>query len=414
MDEFMKKWKIGVMSFILTAVMAAALGGCSEKQPSVQNSVTQAEPEHMESSVPLTQDTASQPFTQSENVPVTEMRLIAVGDNLMHRSYSLSGQQPDGTWNYTKNFENVAPLVQQADIAVINQECVMGGLELGIQNYPMLNTGTEVGPFIVNAGFDVVLAANNHIIDQDYIGVHNMMNYWRTAYPNIPLLGVHENQEDQETITVMDVRGIKLALLNYTYDTNVHDAVQGRPWLVDYMDRDRMAKDIAKAKQMADVVVVFPHWGDEYVFADITDEQREWTMFFAGQGVDIVIGSHPHVVQPVQWIQREGDDPMLVYYSLGNFQSIQYKTETMLGGLADITIRKDDTGAHVVAHSLQTLVTHFQNTDPNCGYYNVVTTYLWEQYTPELAAQHDVSFQDATFSYERLAQLQQQIMSVVQ
>ena len=409
---------IRLMIIILGLVV---LGGCAESQNATMNStdqtettqeLTQKKEENVQQPVQSTNlEESSQDNIDTE---VTEMRLIAVGDNLMHRSSSLSGQQADGSWNYTRNFENVSSLVQQADIAVINQECVMGGLELGIQNYPLLNTGNEVGSFLVNAGFDVILAANNHILDQNYAGVHNMMNYWRTTYPQIPVLGIHESQEEQDAITVMEAHGIKLALLNYTYDTNTHDALQGRPWLVDYIDKERMAKDIATAKEMADFIVVFPHWGEEYVFADITDEQRELTAFFAEQGVDLVIGAHPHVLEPVQFIEREGDRPMLVYYSLGNFQSIQYKTETMLGGLADVTIRKDETGSYIVAHSLKTLVTHFQNTDPNCGYFDFVTTYLWEQYTPELAAQHDVRFQDSTFSYERLAQLQQQIMSTVQ
>lgn len=409
----MKKFIVQLMLilFIMT-VLGGCAGGIAQQQETASIEQTTV-PQQPESKL---QDSAANNETTADfpEEPVTEMRLMAVGDNLMHRSSSLSGQQADGSWNYTRNFEHVALLIQQADIAVINQECVMGGLELGIQNYPMLNTGTEVGSFIVNAGFDVVLGANNHIIDQGYVGVHNMMNYWRTTYPQIPLLGVHESQEEQDTITVMEAHGIKLALLNYTYDTNVHEAVQGRPWLVDYMDKERMAGDIAKAKEMADMVVVFPHWGEEYVFADITEKQKEWTQFFADQGVDLVIGSHPHVLEPVRFIEREGDDPMLVYYSLGNFQSIQYKTETMLGGLADITIRKDHTGTHIVAHSLKPLVTHFQTINPSCGYYDFVTTYLWEQYTPELAAQHDVRFQDSSFSYERLAQLQQQIMSTVE
>ena len=206
---------IRLMIIILGLVV---LGGCAESQNATMNStdqtettqeLTQKKEENVQQPVQSTNlEESSQDNIDTE---VTEMRLIAVGDNLMHRSSSLSGQQADGSWNYTRNFENVSSLVQQADIAVINQECVMGGLELGIQNYPLLNTGNEVGSFLVNAGFDVILAANNHILDQNYAGVHNMMNYWRTTYPQIPVLGIHESQEEQDAITVMEVHGIKLA-----------------------------------------------------------------------------------------------------------------------------------------------------------------------------------------------------------
>lgn len=147
---------IRLMIIILGLVV---LGGCAESQNATMNStdqtettqeLTQKKEENVQQPVQSTNlEESSQDNIDTE---VTEMRLIAVGDNLMHRSSSLSGQQADGSWNYTRNFENVSSLVQQADIAVINQECVMGGLELGIQNYPLLNTGNEVGSFLVKIG----------------------------------------------------------------------------------------------------------------------------------------------------------------------------------------------------------------------------------------------------------------------
>lgn len=427
----------GRTAVILAAacLFAVVVSGCQREQQAEPGSIAAQQsaadqPEHMlteqsqgqENTVVSAQIQSAEDTTpQSEVQPVetspaapARLRLVAVGDNLMHRSVSLSGQQPDGSWNFARNFEHVAPVASQADIAVINQEAVMGGLVLGIQNYPSLNTCQEVGPYIVNAGFDVILGANNHILDQGFVGVQNMMTYWKTYFPQIHLLGINQNEQERDVVTVIERSGIKVALLNYTYDTNMHDALQNRPYLVNFLNKDQMAADIAKAKKEADFIVVFPHWGEEYSFAEKNAEQDELTQFFAEQGVDLVIGAHPHVLQPVQWIRRTADRPMLVYYSLGNFQSIQYRTDTMLGGLADVTIVKDQSGTYIADHKLDFLVTHYQNTIPGAGYFDYVTTFCWDEYTPELAAQHGILAEDPSFSYEALAALRQQILAVME
>ena len=106
-------------------------------------------------------------------------------------------------------FQHIAPIIQQADLAVVNQECVMGGIELGIQTYPCFNTVYEVGRDLVKAGFNVILAANNHILDQGETGLQNMIRYWKTNYPDIPVLGIHETEEDSKDVAI-ELEKIKL------------------------------------------------------------------------------------------------------------------------------------------------------------------------------------------------------------
>lgn len=378
-----------------------------ESSELAEETVTE-EPEKTEETTTMMQTGPTAP----ESPIVHSVRLMAVGDNLMHLSNTMSAKQPDGSFDFTYHFQHIAPIIQQADLAVVNQECVMGGIELGIQTYPCFNTVYEVGRDLVKAGFNVILAANNHILDQGEIGLQNMIRYWKTNYPDIPVLGIHETEEDSKIIPVIEKNGIRIAMLNYTYDTNLKAGIEERPYLVDYLEEERIESDIKKAKTMADFIIVFPHWGEEYNDTP-TPEVQELAKKMANWGADLIIGAHPHVIEPVEWIPRANDKPTLVYYSLGNFQSEQFRTEQMLGGLADVTIIKDENGdTYVLNHAMEYLVTHYQLTIPNLGYYNIVTAYPWEQYSPELAtAPHGIISKDPTFSYEKLDQIRKNMMA---
>ncbi len=382
-----------------------------ESTETKKNQTTEAETTTEEATEEPTTMMATGPVAPESPV-VNSLRLMAVGDNLMHLSNTMSAKQADGSFDFTYHFQHVAPIIQQADIAVVNQECVMGGIELGIQTYPCFNTVYEVGRDLVKAGFNVILGANNHILDQGEVGLQNMIRYWKTNYPEIPLLGIHDTKEDSEIIRVVEKNGIKIAMLNYTYDTNLKDGIAEKPYLVDYLKEDKIEADIKRAKELSDFVIVFPHWGEEYHDTP-TPQVQELAKKMADWGADLIIGAHPHVIEPVEWIPRANDKPTLVYYSLGNFQSEQFRTEQMLGGLADVTIIKDENGdTYVINHTMQYLVTHYQLTIPNLGYYNIVTTYPWEQYSPALAtAPHGIISKDPTFSYEKLDQIRQNMMS---
>ena len=165
------------------------------------------------------------------------LRIVMVGDMLMHTKVVESGKTEDGTYNFDHLFENVKDTIEEADLALVNQETILGGAELGYSGYPCFNTPTELGDAEVKAGFDVILHATNHTLDKKKAGVENCMEFWDTNYPDITYLGINKTQQEQdEDIYVYEQNGIKVAILNYTYGTNGIKTPSNMPFLVNYLD----------------------------------------------------------------------------------------------------------------------------------------------------------------------------------
>jgi poly-gamma-glutamate synthesis protein (capsule biosynthesis protein) len=331
-----------------------------------------------------------------ESDDLNQVTLLTVGDNLIHIEVVQSGKQEDGTYNFDHLYDEIKEEIQAADIAVVNQETILGGKALNYSGYPAFNSPTEIGDALVAAGFDVVLHATNHTLDKGLKGVNNTFEHW-DAYPEITVLGINKTEEDQNTIPIIEKNGIKIAMLNYTYGLNGYKIPKDMPFLVNMLDKDAMEKDIKKAREAADFVIVYPHWGTEYVYEPIRS-QKELVDFYYELGVDLVIGTHPHVIQPVEWIRSDSNHNMLVYYSLGNFLSYQKEPARMLGGMAHVTITKDDTGTYISDASITPIVTHYEHgsADYNYGIYKL------SEYTSELADIHGVSdiATQGDFSYE--------------
>ncbi|MGN0374239.1 MAG: CapA family protein, partial [Butyrivibrio sp.] len=257
------------------------------------------------SSTEPTSETEPQTSPVIKDIDPVTITVTAVGDMLMHAGASSPAAMPDGSYNYDYLFANVKDKIQAADLAIVNEEVIFGGNEKGNIGYPTFNVRTELGTALVNAGFDAVLFATNHTLDQHASGVLNTINFWKTTHPDTTYLGIHESYEDSQNITVKDIDGIKVALLNYTYGLNGFSLPEDMPYLVDLMNeytRDEIADDLARANELADFVIVLPHWGTEYVLTE-TEEQQQWAQFFADNGADLIIGTHPHVVEPVKWIE---------------------------------------------------------------------------------------------------------------
>lgn len=343
-----------------------------------------------------------------DKVEKKDASIVMVGDVLLHEALSKSGLQADGTYNYDVFFEHVEKDIKSADIALINQEVILGGIELGISGYPCFNGVYEVGDALVKAGFDVILHATNHSLDKGTKGLNNCINFWKEKYPDISYTGINQSKEEQDSILVKEVNGIKIAVLNYTYGTNGIPMPKDMPFAVNLLDEDKIRQDVAKAKKEADFVMVCPHWGTEYTLQE-TKEQKNWCNLFLELGVDLVVGTHPHVIEPVEWYEREDGHKMLVYYSLGNYINSTASTEKnvawrYIGAMAKVNIGTDEEGNIIIKdYGVEPLVTQKESGT------NGITTYKLSDYTQELADKNRAKNQDSKFSLQYCKEISQQV-----
>ncbi len=315
----------------------------------------------------------------------SEVSLIMVGDMLFHMPVVESGYMDDGTLNYDHIFAHTNSYIEQADIAIVNQETILGGEELGYSGYPCFNSPFEVGDAMVEAGFDLVLHATNHTLDMGTTGLLNCLEYWETSQPDVEVIGAYNSQEAQDTILIYEENGIRIAFLNYTYGTNGIPLPEDMPYAVNLLEEEFVIAQLQQAEEEADFTVVMPHWGTEYQL-DYSSYQSDWCAIFLEYGADLVIGAHPHVIQPIEWYRDDTGHEMLVYYSLGNFinaTSTQDSTigNRMIGGMADVVIRKDEESGetYISEYGVIPLVTHYEFGQGN------MTCYPLEDYTDELA-----------------------------
>ena len=325
--------------------------------------------------------------------------IVMVGDMLMHLRVTESGRMEDGTYNYDHVFAHVKEDIEAADLAIVNQEVILGGPEIGYSGYPMFNTAYELGDAIVGAGFDVVLHATNHTMDKGKTGLMNCLNYWSDNHPQIEVLGANKTPEEAEEIYIYEKDDIKIAILNYTYGLNGMPMPADMPYAVDMMVEDKMSADIARAEELADFTMVCLHWGNEYQ-TKASNNQKMWSNFFLERGVDLIIGTHPHVIQPVEWYEDEDGHRMLVYYSIGNFINSTADSgrgigKRVVGAMAEVEIIRDENGNVVIGdYGVTPLVTQIMAGPGN------ITTYKLEDYNQELADTNQMSWKDPNFSYE--------------
>lgn len=260
----------------------------------------------------------------------------AIGDILIHESVYKDAFK-GGHYIFDPIFSNVKDLMEKPDILTANEESLVAGTELGLSSYPCFNSPHEVADALVHAGVDIVSTANNHALDKGERGIQAELQYLDSI--GLPHVGTSLNEQDREKLRIIDKNGIKLAFLSYTFGTNGIPVPKGKEYLVNIINRDIMKAEIQRAKKEADVVIMSIHWGIEYQRVP-NAEQKDLAQFLANQGVDIIFGSHPHVLQPMQWITAADGRKVFVVYSLGNFISGQVHDYKDLGGMATIDITK--------------------------------------------------------------------------
>jgi poly-gamma-glutamate synthesis protein (capsule biosynthesis protein) len=262
--------------------------------------------------------------------------IIMAGDALIHASVYAAAYS-NNKYDFKQMFENIKPIIKKYDLAYYNQETVLGGASLGLSTYPQFNSPQEVGEALVDAGFNLVSLANNHTLDNLYIKgtkpLENSNLFW-SKQKDVYSTGAFLSVEEREKEKIKEVNGISYAFLSYTTSTNGIPIPSGKDYLVNVYSESKAKKDIEKYRDKVDVIIVSMHWGEEYV-SNPVESQKTIAKFLADQGVNIIIGTHPHVIQPITYI---GDT--LVVYSLGNLISSQIGIERLTGLLASATIKK--------------------------------------------------------------------------
>lgn len=274
--------------------------------------------------------------------PVIETRtlsMVAVGDALIHGAVYLDANTheigSDGYYQYdfTNMFTDIKDLIAPYDLKFYNQETVIGGKSLGLSHYPRFNSPDEIGLDLIKTGFNVVNLASNHTLDKGEIGAMYSATFWENQ-SDIYAVGSYTSWDNRNRVRVEEKNGIKYSILSYTYGTNGLPVPAGKEYLVNVYRDEQVKIDIEKVRDQVDLLIVSMHWGTEYQH-EPNDTQREQAKYLASLGVDVIIGHHPHVIQPIEFI-----DDTLVIYSLGNFISAQNGVNKRIGMMAAFTFQK--------------------------------------------------------------------------
>lgn len=383
-------WRFHGMQAGLFLVMGIIGGGilialvCLLTLP-LRGTLNQPETTPQETEPSIQEPVAATP-TPTPTPQVSTVSLMAVGDNLIHSTVYEFAQQDDGTYDFSDIYSYIKDDIDQADIACIQQETILTADPSQYSNYPCFGTPAEMADSLAKVGFDVVCQASNHTLDKGTPGIEDTLSAW-AKHPEVTMLGIHGSQEDADNIAVVEKNGIKIAMLDYTYGLN--GFVPEQDYFVDLMDndhRDRIASQLDKAAAMADITVVFMHDGTEDQFTP-DEDQKNWAQFFADHGVGLIIGTHPHVVEPVDVITGVSGNKMPIFYSLGNFVSSQKDNFNMLGGMAKVVITKDETGTYVSDYNIEPQVNVIQAGGTHGMGYRFHVYHL-EDYTEELQNSH--------------------------
>ena len=335
--------------------------------------------------LPIESSTDATP-TQTPDTSNLKFRtsFIGCGDNIIYGTKeAVIHAEPGGRkYNYKPYYNGVWDIIENADIAFINQETLMCGDGYPLSYYPRFNSPQELGYDLVDMGFDVVNIANNHMLDKNADGLSKTIDFWNNM--DVLMIGGYKDETDFDNIRIFEKNGLKIAFLSYTYATNGLSKPASSSLKIPYINDDDIIRQTALAKECSDFLMVSVHWGDEGSLTP-NNEQKRVAKLFADCGVDAVIGHHPHVIQPVEWITGKDGNKMLCVYSLGNFMAQQDMDYNMVGGIISFDIvHSKKTKPYLENVQYIPTVFHFN------GRFTDNNVYRMQDYTPELANVHGV------------------------
>lgn len=337
--------------------------------------------------------------TTVTQAPTTEaprsITFMAVGDNLIHKPiYNQAKRRAQGGagYDFAPAYAQVKDKLAQADLSMINQETPLASAVAEVSSYPMFCSPTEVGDAVYDLGFRVVGLINNHSLDKGTKGVAASLDYW-DSQPGLCHFGAYRDEADAAVPRTITVEGITFAFVGATYSYNGLRLPADSPLILPLLeDEARLQAMTEAARAAADVVVAAPHWGTENSTV-VTEAQRELARKFVSWGADLVIGTHPHVLQTMEYMKKPDGGQAFVAYSLGNFFSGQNVAPNLIGGILELSITKDAAGITITAPKLHPLVTQYES-----GYSNV-RLIPWTSYTQALGSTHGVRSYDSRMSY---------------
>ena len=350
--------------------------------------------------------TAEQPTDNTgDTVDKVTISLVAVGDNFAHESVIESGKQSDGSYNYDFLFDALRTQIMEADVAAIYQTMIIAGNDKGVSGYPLFNTPEEMMAAIENAGFNVALMASNHTTDMGTDGIRSCIELWK-KYSGVKVVGINESETESVNIPIIEVKGKRIAVLNYTYGLNTPITDSSQQYMVNYLGAlnsatgeasqttlsESVLNDIKRASDQADFVVVFPCWGDEYTFAT-GEAEKTWAKQMTEAGADLIIGAHTHYLGEIEQITADNGNTAMCYYSIGNFCSSFNNANTMVGGMAKVNIVFDGDNVYIDTESsgilpIVTHYTHSGNAEDEMA--QLVGIYPINRYTVDMAASHGI------------------------
>jgi len=327
--------------------------------------------------------------SEPEIIPQTfTLTFVAAGDNLFHETI-FNNSLVNGVYNFTSIYAPVKDIIENADIAFINQETVMAGASYGYSGYPTFNTPQSLAGTLARTGFDIVNQANNHAMDMGRAGLYATLDLWDTI-EGITVIGARKSGE---SMRVIKMNNITLGFLSYTYGLNGLSLPADNPNLVSLINRNTMTREIEALRPLCDFLIVSMHWGEEYMLIEPSSQQISLAQLLAQLDVDLIIGHHPHVLQRFEKLPRAGGKETFCFYSIGNFVSNQREKERILGAMIALTFVKEDERLYISDSGLIPVVCHFER-----GYTNT-TVYPFYKYSEDLLKRHNLVNFDRELSF---------------
>ncbi len=331
---------------------------------------------------------APTPEPTPEPTPTVEtVRFSATGDDLIHDGIFLQAKEraQDGGYDFDEAYEPMREFYEQFDLNWINQETLVNDA-FEPSGYPLFSTPGAITDTLYDIGFRAFSLSNNHSYDKGAEGIAASLEHWSTLPDDVAYMGFY-NLETYDDYVYQTVNGITFGYLSYTEATNGLPTPSDSAYGVVYLeDRDTIAKQISDMRPNCDVLVVSCHWGVEGSHT-MTDFQLETAQWLADQGVDLIIGTHPHVTQTAQWLTGANGNTAFVAYSLGNFINAQSQPDNMIGAVLDITFQKTTQPDGTVSVEMVDPKLHGVVTQYETGYKNI-RVYPYRDYTDELGAAH--------------------------